>query len=78
MNILIKPCIILILFIFCSVQLMAEEGKSQSKSALKKAFIDGSGHGWRALTGEDFVNVNCNEETWRWEKGHAFCTGKPV
>ena len=78
MNTLIKTAIILILPIFCSVQLMAEEEKAQSKSSLKKAFIDGSGHGWLALTGEDFVNVNCNEETWRWEKGHAFCTGKPV
>ncbi|HAE12562.1 MAG TPA: hypothetical protein DCG39_13065 [Opitutae bacterium] len=34
--------------------------------------------GWQVLTGEDFVNVNCLADTWRWEGGHAFCTGKPT
>lgn len=39
---------------------------------------DGTAAGWKALTGEDFVNVNCLPDTWRWEGGHAFCTGNPV
>jgi 3-keto-disaccharide hydrolase len=43
-----------------------------------KAFIDGQGPGWIALSGEDFTNVNCNLETWAWEGGHAYCTGKPI
>ncbi len=44
-----------------------------------KAFIDGQGIGWRALTEEDFVNVNTNEDTWTFEKdGLIKCTGKPV
>ena len=44
-----------------------------------KAFIDGHGKGWRALTEEDFVNVNCNEDTWSFEKdGLIKCTGKPT
>ena len=34
--------------------------------------------GWQVLTGEDFVNVNCLADTWRWEGGHAFCTGRPT
>jgi hypothetical protein len=43
-----------------------------------KAFIDGHAKGWRALTEEDFVNVNCNEDTWSFEKdGLIKCTGKP-
>ena len=45
---------------------------------VKQALIDGSGPGWQALTGDDFVNVNCKEDTWRWEGGHAYCTGKPT
>jgi hypothetical protein len=45
---------------------------------LKKAFIDGVGQGWRALSGNDFVNVNCKPGTWTWKGGHAFCTGDPV
>lgn len=38
----------------------------------------GNEPGWRVLTGADFVNVNCDDDTWRWEGGHAFCTGSPV
>ena len=43
-----------------------------------KAFIDGQGPGWKSLSGEDFTNVNCNPDTWAWEGGHAYCTGKPI
>jgi hypothetical protein len=43
-----------------------------------RAFIDGSGPGWKQLTGEDFVNVNCAEDTWTWDGGLAHCTGQPV
>lgn len=50
----------------------------KKKPDAKKAFIDGTGPGWKTLTGKDFVNVNCDKDTWRWEGGHAFCTGKPV
>ncbi|MFK7910600.1 MAG: DUF1080 domain-containing protein [Akkermansiaceae bacterium] len=49
-----------------------------AKPALKKAYIDGTGHGWQELTGEDFVNVNCKPDSWKWKGGHAFCTGDPV
>ena len=46
---------------------------------LKKAFIDGDGPGWVKLTGDDFVNVNCNEDTWAWKPdGNVHCTGQPV
>jgi len=38
----------------------------------------GKEDGWVQLTGKDFQNVNCKEDTWRWEGGHAFCTGQPV
>ena len=55
-----------------------KETKIKSTSDLKKAFIDGTGQGWRKLTGQDFVNVNCHPKTWIWNGGHAFCTGNPV
>ena len=38
----------------------------------------GNEPGWQVLTGEDFVNVNCFPDTWNWERGHAYCTGKPT
>lgn len=50
----------------------------EAAPTLKKAFVDGTGQGWRSLSGEDFVNVNCEEDTWRWEGGHAYCTGEPI
>ena len=49
-----------------------------SAVAAEKAFIDGTGPGWRTLTGADFVNVNCDPDTWRWTNEMAYCTGKPV
>lgn len=47
-------------------------------SPLKKASLDGNGPGWKRLGKNDFVNVNCEEDTWRWDKGVAYCTGQPV
>jgi hypothetical protein len=43
-----------------------------------KAFIDGSEPGWKDLGRDDFVNVNCDPETWTWEGGVAHCTGSPT
>ena len=78
MNSLTKAVIILIFSTLYSGRLSADEKKNESQDSLKQASIKGYGLGWRELNGEDFVNVNCTEKTWRWEKGHAFCTGKPV
>jgi hypothetical protein len=55
----------------------ADEDEPGAESA-PQAFIDGSGPGWRSLGGEDFVNVNGNEDTWTWKNGEAHCTGQPV
>ncbi|MBL9171966.1 MAG: DUF1080 domain-containing protein [Verrucomicrobiales bacterium] len=43
-----------------------------------RAFIDGSGPGWRAWGEADFQNVNCASNTWTWSGGILHCTGKPV
>lgn len=43
-----------------------------------KAFIDGTGLGWRALTGNDFTNVNCAPDTWRFSSNMIYCTGQPI
>lgn len=40
--------------------------------------IDGTGPGWRELTKDDFVNVNCGPDTWQWKDGLLYCTGQPV
>lgn len=51
---------------------------AEEPAALPRAFIDGSGPGWRALGEADFVNVNCDPDTWTWAGGVAHCTGTPV
>jgi hypothetical protein len=42
-----------------------------------KAFIDGSGTGWKQLGFDDFINVNCQPDTWSGKGGDIRCTGKP-
>jgi Domain of Unknown Function (DUF1080) len=43
-----------------------------------KAFVDGTGPGWRSLGEKDFANVNCFPDTWIWKDDLVSCTGKPV
>jgi hypothetical protein len=43
-----------------------------------RAFIDGTGGGWKALKKADFVDVNCQPETWTETNGTIYCTGSPV
>ena len=43
-----------------------------------RAFVDGSGLGWRTLAEPDFTNVNCATNTWTWKDGGVHCTGQPV
>jgi hypothetical protein len=45
---------------------------------LPKAFIDGAGPGWRSLGEADFVNVNCNADTWSFKNDQIQCTGTPT
>ena len=59
------------------VALMAT-AQGEDPTPMPKAFIDGTGPGWRTLGPDDFVNVNCDEDTWSWKDGVAHCTGKPV
>ncbi len=50
---------------------------TEAKPSLPKAFIDGTGAGWKAMVEDDFANVNCNDDTWTWKNGVIHCTGKP-
>lgn len=43
-----------------------------------RAFLDGTGPGWKPLGEGDFVNVNLDPGTWTWKDGVAHCTGQPV
>lgn len=47
-------------------------------AASPAARIDGTGLGWVALGKADFVNVNCDENTWTFPDSEIHCTGNPV
>lgn len=47
-------------------------------AAAPKAFIDGTGPDWKPLTGDDFVTVNGDNDTWVWKGGDVHCKGTPV
>jgi len=57
---------------------IAGEIDSGLVAKMEPKFSRGEGPGWIELTGDDFVNVNCRPDTWKWEDGHAWCTGNPV
>ena len=61
-----------------SLPARADATEAAPAADLPKAFVDGNGPGWRTLTLDDFTNVNCDPETWRWEDGMFKCTGSPV
>ena len=50
----------------------------EGPDAAPRAYIDGTGPGWRAWGEADFQNVNCASNTWTWANGIIHCTGKPV
>ncbi|HVR69546.1 MAG TPA: DUF1080 domain-containing protein [Vicinamibacteria bacterium] len=43
-----------------------------------RAFIDGSGPGWRTLGESDFAGVNGDPDTWTWKDGVLLCSGRPI
>jgi Domain of Unknown Function (DUF1080) len=53
-------------------------GFTQGPPALPRAFIDGTGPGWRTLGEKDFVNVNGRPDTWSWKGDFLNCTGVPI
>src|SRR5579871_470509 len=50
----------------------------EKSEELPRAFVDGTGPGWKPLTLDDFVNVNCDRDTWTWSDEQIHCTGRPV
>jgi len=68
----------LVLITVAGFALAADARKTAAESGLKKAFIDGTGKGWRALGADDFTKVNSQPDTWSWKDGVLHCTGKPV
>ncbi|HXE79597.1 MAG TPA: DUF1080 domain-containing protein [Vicinamibacterales bacterium] len=52
--------------------------RAPAPSSTAKAYIDGTGPGWRALTRDDFVPVNGAPDTWTWDGDVLRSTGVPI
>jgi len=64
---------IVLCFIICQGAILYAQ-----EPVLPKAFVDGTGPDWKALSEPDFVNVNCADDTWTFKDGGIQCTGKPT
>jgi hypothetical protein len=54
------------------------DSRAEESASIPAAKIDGTEFGWRALTGNDFTQVNCDPDTWTWSDQLATCTGTPI
>jgi Domain of Unknown Function (DUF1080) len=66
--------IALVLMLACYVRF----SPAQEPPAARKAFIDGTGPGWRTLGERDFAPVNGTPDTWVWKDEMWHSTGKPI
>jgi len=66
------PCIALLGISLILSEQRQEESKNND---LPSAIIDGTGQGWREVTFDDFVNINCKQDTWSEEAGRIICNG---
>lgn len=63
----------------CGLILMSSTlSLAEEKIPAPRAFIDGTGLGWRTLGEDDFVDVNGDAETWTYQEGMVLSTGTPI
>jgi len=70
------PAVLLFLVIPAAGALHAHG--DQEPATGPRAFIDGTGPGWRTLGPGDFAGVNGNPDTWTWEGNFLRSTGVPI
>src|SRR4249920_3389603 len=71
---MIQACVCLAALMSVTIQ----GGAVQSGSAAPRAFVDGTGPGWRTLGETDFAGVNGNQDTWTWKGDVLVSTGQPI
>lgn len=70
--------VLLLSFVNLRLGVSKDAQSSPAPQNLPKAFVDGTGPGWRALGEGDFTNVNCYPDTWTWKNDLLSSTGKPI
>lgn len=66
-----------LLSVFAVQSSRGQDATPELKNA-PKAFIDGTGPGWRPLGEADFVPVNGAPDTWKWKDDLLTCSGQPI
>lgn len=61
-----------------SIVVVSFTGQSDELRTSGKTLVMGEGPGWKPLTENDFINVNCKDDTWTWSGNGVSCTGQPV
>ena len=64
--------------LLAAVTLNSATAEDKQAATLRRAFINGDGPDWKALSLQDFVNVNCADGTWSEKEGTIRCSGMPV
>ena len=70
-----------LLFALCAAAMVFASPRAfdaQTKPSTPRAFIDGTGPGWKTLTETDFAGVNGNADTWMWKDNILESTGTPI
>jgi hypothetical protein len=67
------PMLVCLAFVLVSGAISADKVAERPK-----AFLDGSGPDWKPLAFDNFVNVNCDKDTWTGKDSAIHCTGQPV
>src|SRR5512147_791687 len=72
------PTALLTLAVLATAGALRTDLAGQGPAAAPKAFIDGTGPGWRTLGPNDFARVNDAPDTWRWNGDVLASTGVPI
>ena len=72
------PTVVFSLFVLAAAGALHAQAPSQEPAARPRAFIDGTGPGWRTLGPDDFAGVNGTADTWTWEGDLLRSTGVPI
>jgi hypothetical protein len=71
-------CTVLFIGLIVLPSLSLTSAPAQPPQASSRAFIDGTGPGWRTLGEGDFAGVNGEPDTWRWKDDVLYGSGLPI
>ena len=75
---LIRASVLLFVASSTAVALQTSTPESTPPEAMAKAMVTGEEPGFQRLGPDDFVDVNCEPDTWTWKDDLVQCSGNPV